>query len=224
MMSAPLKKFYFDRTFEGIKTDASAQSIEEPLRLDASTDMYQHAFEEGRIAGIKEAQETNVQREKTQIQQLLKEIYTILNDQNDFRVEYEKKAAKEYIFLLKDALTHLFPLFEERWGTLETEAFLKDFLKNPPRELSTVRITLPQKLLPTLKKYFSKEEKRFDFHITWTVSEDSQEAPVQVCWENGGIEYARAQLFSEILRVFEAYAHSRNAKYFATKEIKGEEE
>jgi hypothetical protein len=212
----PLEKFQFSKSF-----DVDATKLKD-LPSDMSVArLCQKAFEEGRAAGIKEIQNMKSRNEKTQTHHLFEKILKELGTRNTFRIKYEAHAAKAYIALLKDVLICLFPTLEDRWRTLETAVFLRNFLKTLSEESHTVRITLPQELLSELKKYFEKSGEVSDPRITWVATDNPEGSAVQVCWRDGGVNYARTQLFSEILRILEVYASQENGEQIA---INGEKE
>ncbi|MDR2412034.1 MAG: hypothetical protein LBD66_00290 [Holosporales bacterium] len=163
-------------------------------------------FEKGRLIGREEAQRKNRHRKEDQIRALLAELRTALDHQEHYRQQYERQTAQEYITLLKEALIQLFPLLEERLGTFETASFLKKFFKKMPEDIGEVHVTLPEKELENLKKYFAQSREKLDPRFIWTVTEEGASEAIQISWEEGGVIYARKKLFTEMLHVLADYA------------------
>jgi hypothetical protein len=169
-------------------------------------DSSEEIFEKGRLVGREEAQRKNQYRKEDQIRALLAELRTALDHQERYRQQYERQTAQEYITLLKETLIQLFPLLEEHWGTFETASFLKKFFKKIPEGIGEVRVTLPEKELENLKKYFAQSGEKLDPRFIWMAAEEGASEAIQISWEEGGVIYARKQLFTEMLHVLADYA------------------
>ncbi|MDR1267668.1 MAG: hypothetical protein LBJ70_04885 [Holosporales bacterium] len=215
MKPVSLQRFSFP-DFKQREEPLPPSLVEEP-----SEEVEEEAFERGKQAGIQETRERSRQSKEDTIRKLLEKISARLDQQEELRIQYEQQAAKEYVSLLKQALTRLFPLFEDRWGSLETAMFLRDFFKNPPEGTDRFRVTVPQKERTRIEKYFKKTGERPDPRLVWETAEPGQDA-VQICWEEGGVTYARTQLFEEILSALESYAQEQKGGKAPKEENDGE--
>jgi len=178
------RKYYFDlNNFDGNAIPEPEEDLPPPppiFSLDELGSAKQESFEEGRIKGHQEEQQSRAQYIATQISDLNTQILSlVLSEQIR-----EKKFEQEVIHLCHALFKKIFPSLTQRDGTSELKATIQKVIENQPK--SQIHIEVPKEDEEDIKTYLLslKDIEADRLHIKGI--DDLDKGSCRMRWQDGG--------------------------------------
>lgn len=189
--------FFFDNNVFDDETLASMDGIEKPEFTKSQLDTLQkEAFEKGKLAGFEESETSTTKNILSVLEKIERDMTVLFAAENDREEKYEEEA----VHLITMIMDKVFPLYMAEYGEKELQSSVKNILSdhNTPE---SIKIEIPEDLLPSLGKFIKNLEGTLDKNITLIPKESLQKYECHILWPDGGVICNRATLVEKTLGI-----------------------
>ena len=199
-MSTEGRKYFFDlNNFDSTSVPEPEEDLPPPPPVFTEAELAADkkiSFEEGRVAGIQEEQQSRAQYIATQISELNTQILSlILSEQIR-----EKRFEQEVMHLCRALVSKMFPALTTREGYREIEAVIEAVISKQP--VSQIHIEVPKGDAEDIKTYLLalKDIEPDRLHIIGV--DDLNKGSCRMKWQDGGAtrdhDALAASIFAEL--------------------------
>ncbi len=195
--------FFFDgNIFDEESPDFYDKKISQEQELKHTDEQVRaikkQAYEEGRLAGIKEAEGNIVRQIHTLISTIQRDVSKLFEEEKTRIDIYEN----ETVHLSLKIYKKLFPLLNKDFGVKEIESSISTALQEH-RMPERINIELHPEILKEIEVFLTEQEVKFDKSIKLVESSNLSGMEYRILWPEGGIIYNRdsiAQKTAEIMQ------------------------